>query len=206
MGPQSFPTSLCEALKGNVPLHMLELRCEEATRASKQTKLLKDEVWQCFSCPKGQPKNWKGYFFGGNNGDKDPQWQTKKSTFIVRPGCLRKCLQCKADAGEDIDSFSLCEREAQHECDICHKLKPKSSFADSMRAKNPQKAGSLDARSAPTHHALPLDVQLVRCVATSTALLRSAQSLCRHCTLMSDRQLTMQFSTPIANGPGKDLV
>ena len=33
MGPQSFPSLLCEVLKGNIPEHTLQGKCEEASRA-----------------------------------------------------------------------------------------------------------------------------------------------------------------------------
>eukprot|EP00973_Karenia_brevis_P047882 6645018-Karenia_brevis.AAC.1 len=62
--------------------------------------MLKDEEWQCCVC--GKWKAWNQYFAACTADGQDPEWQNKYSTFILKFGCLRKCMSCRQLHGENM--------------------------------------------------------------------------------------------------------
>ena len=95
MGPQAWPNLLFDVLKGRVAPETLRQRCEEAGRANKQTALLKDALWACHEC-RGQ-FSWHRYFARQLDVDANPEWQINFSKYILQPGFLRQCRDCRGE-------------------------------------------------------------------------------------------------------------
>ena len=124
LGPQAFPSLLFEVLQGKVPFDKLEQRCQEATRASKRSPKLKDELWECRLCKTAL--KWKAYFAPRTDMERDPEWQAHFSKYILRRGCLRECLSCRGEklGKDDISNTLTCE-------DCGHKKTKESSWIPS---------------------------------------------------------------------------
>ena len=125
LGAQAWPTLLFSVLMGKVPLKELKLQCDAAALDSRLTAKLKDHTWRCSTCK--QRLLWSKYFAPELDVDRDPDWQSKFSKYILRPGCLRECLACKKETVET-------EKNAKNtrKCALCLKCKPRKDFADSM--------------------------------------------------------------------------
>jgi hypothetical protein len=101
-GKQSFPALLFDVLMGRVPLAELKLKCEEAVAESKTTGALKDSRWECACCE--QSFHWTGYYRVTPDREGARQWYRRFSKYILRPGCLRMCVDCRRQRGEGLES------------------------------------------------------------------------------------------------------
>eukprot|EP00973_Karenia_brevis_P015760 2158119-Karenia_brevis.AAC.1 len=107
LGRQSYPTLLFDVLLGKVDFQDLQRECTRATTESKQSKLLRDEEWQCWDC--GKRKVWNQYFAACTLDGQDPEWQKNYSTFILKFGCLRRCMSCRQLHGDNTVSELVAE-------------------------------------------------------------------------------------------------
>ena len=129
MGAQPYPTLLFNVLRNKIKDENLKEECLRANSQTKQTKFLKDEKWQCWDCK--QYITWNGFFRTTGKDGKDPQWQVNYSNMILKPGCLRRCMLCRIERGEDACLHTYMESNKNIHCDVCQKEKPASAFGKS---------------------------------------------------------------------------
>jgi hypothetical protein len=128
-GSQAFPTLLFNVLMGEVTLDTLKMECQAAAAASQQILQLKAESWKCCHCK--EKLQWNRYIGTSEEQDRDPRWQIKYSKYIIRRGCLRKCVSCCVETGDELAEDQK-RQEATAECDDCHMMKEKDKYAESM--------------------------------------------------------------------------